>query len=98
MGCPAKCGSANLWGVIRNPTYYSKIEIAKFKDEEAYLVEGQHEADYIRLLLNLRLLLHLSPMQQYRLRKCLFFNRKSMLDLPKCPVAPVTKIIFLLFC
>jgi site-specific DNA recombinase len=38
-----KCGSAHFWGVIRNPTYCGKIEIAKYKDEEAYLAEGQHE-------------------------------------------------------
>ena len=28
---------------IRNPLYYGKIFIAKFKDEEAHLVQGQHE-------------------------------------------------------
>jgi hypothetical protein len=26
-----------------------------------------------------------------------FFNKKSMVDFPKCPVAPVTKIIFFAF-
>lgn len=39
-----KCGSAHFWNVIRNPVYAGKIEIAKYKDEEAFLVEGQHEA------------------------------------------------------
>lgn len=38
-----KCGSAHFWNVIRNPVYAGKIEIAKYKDEEAFLVEGQHE-------------------------------------------------------
>ncbi|MFT4221895.1 MAG: recombinase family protein [Dysgonomonas sp.] len=28
---------------VRNPLYYGKIFIAKFKDEEAHLVQGQHE-------------------------------------------------------
>ncbi|MDV3559586.1 recombinase family protein [Elizabethkingia anophelis] len=28
---------------IRNPLYYGKIFIAKFQDEEAHLVQGQHE-------------------------------------------------------
>ena len=39
-----KCGSAYFWKVIRNPVYAGKIEIPKYKDEEAYLVDGQHEA------------------------------------------------------
>ena len=28
---------------VRNPVYYGKIFISKFKDEEAHLVQGQHE-------------------------------------------------------
>ena len=28
---------------VRNPLYYGKIFIVKFKDEEAHLVQGQHE-------------------------------------------------------
>ncbi|WP_144915247.1 recombinase family protein [Mucilaginibacter frigoritolerans] len=37
-------GRKNFWKVIRNPVYCGKIVIPKFKDEEAYLVSGQHEA------------------------------------------------------
>lgn len=34
----------NFWKVIRNPVYCGKIAIPKYKDEDAYLVPGQHEA------------------------------------------------------
>ncbi|MCQ6956984.1 recombinase family protein [Mucilaginibacter aquariorum] len=37
-------GRKNFWRVIRNPVYCGKIIIPQFKDEEAYLVDGQHEA------------------------------------------------------
>ncbi|EHQ29751.1 recombinase family protein [Mucilaginibacter paludis] len=38
-----KCGSAHFWNIIRNPVYCGKIEVPKFKEEEGYLVQGQHE-------------------------------------------------------
>ena len=37
------CGRKNFWQVIRNPVYCGKIFISKYKDEEAHLVQGQHE-------------------------------------------------------
>jgi site-specific DNA recombinase len=37
-------GRKNFWKVLRNPVYCGKIFIPKFKDEEAYFVQGQHEA------------------------------------------------------
>ena len=39
-----KCGKNNFWETIRNPMYCGKIFIPKFKDEESFLVQGQHEA------------------------------------------------------
>lgn len=38
-----KCGRTSFWNFITNPGYCGKVRIPKFKDEEAYLVEGQHE-------------------------------------------------------
>ena len=39
-----KCSKHNFWLAIRNPVYCGKIYVAKFKDEDARLVPGQHEA------------------------------------------------------
>lgn len=39
-----KCSKNAFWQLIRNPLYCGKIFIPKFKDEESYFVEGQHEA------------------------------------------------------
>lgn len=38
-----KCSSSNFWRAIRNPVYYGKIFIPKHKDEDADLVQGEHE-------------------------------------------------------
>jgi len=38
------CTYKNFWNLIRNPVYCGKIEIPKYKDEEEYLADGQHEA------------------------------------------------------
>jgi len=38
-----KCGKNNFLIAIRNPVYYGKITIPKYKNEETYLVQGQHE-------------------------------------------------------
>ncbi|NQX42352.1 Site-specific DNA recombinase [Pedobacter steynii] len=38
-----KCGRSSFWDYIRNPGYCGKIRIPAFKDEEARLVDGQHE-------------------------------------------------------
>ena len=38
-----KCGRTNFWSTIRNPVYCGKIFIHKYKDEEACLVQGQHD-------------------------------------------------------
>ncbi len=38
------CGRKNFRNVIRNPVYCGKIFIPMYKDEEAHLVDGQHEA------------------------------------------------------
>lgn len=40
---PTKLSRSAFHVAIRNPLYYGKIFIAKFQDEEAQLVEGQHE-------------------------------------------------------
>ncbi len=40
---PTKLSRSAFHVAIRNPLYYGKIFIAKFQDEEAHLVEGQHE-------------------------------------------------------
>ena len=39
-----KCSKANFYTTVRNPVYIGKIEVKKFKDEDARLVPGQHEA------------------------------------------------------
>jgi site-specific DNA recombinase len=38
-----KCGKNNFLTLIRNPVYCGKVHIRKYKDEEALLVQGQHE-------------------------------------------------------
>lgn len=38
-----KMTKANFWIMIRNPLYCGKILVPKYKDEDAILVEGQHE-------------------------------------------------------
>jgi hypothetical protein len=38
-----KCERNNFWKLIRNPVYCAKILIPKYKDEEAQLVQAQHE-------------------------------------------------------
>ena len=40
---PIKMSRSAFHVAIRNPLYYGKIFIAKFQDEEAHLVQGQHE-------------------------------------------------------
>lgn len=40
---PTKLSRSAFHVAIRNPLYYGKIFIAKFQDEEAHLVQGQHE-------------------------------------------------------
>ena len=40
---PRKLSRSAFHVAIRNPLYYGKIFIAKFQDEEAHLVQGQHE-------------------------------------------------------
>jgi len=45
-------GRKNFWRVIRNPVYCGKILIPKFKDEEAHMVHGQHEALITESLFN----------------------------------------------
>ncbi len=37
------CSSSNFWRAVRNPIYCGKIFIPKHKDEEAQLVQGEHE-------------------------------------------------------
>ncbi len=39
-----KCSKHNFWLAIRNPVYCGKIMVGKYKDEERYFAEGQHEA------------------------------------------------------
>ncbi len=39
-----KCSRNGFWSLISNPCYIGKVTIPKFKDEDAYLVNGQHEA------------------------------------------------------
>ena len=38
-----KCSKTSFWATMRNPVYYGKIAISKFKNEEAYLSNGLHE-------------------------------------------------------
>ena len=33
----------SFWIALRNPIYYGKVFIPKYKDEESYLAQGQHE-------------------------------------------------------
>ena len=37
------CSKHNFWLAIRNPVYCGKIRIPKYKDEESFMVQGQHE-------------------------------------------------------
>jgi site-specific DNA recombinase len=39
-----RSSKSNFWYTIRNPMYCGKIFIPKYKDEDSYLVQGQHEA------------------------------------------------------
>ena len=39
-----KTGKHSFWLAVRNPLYCGKIFVPKYKDEESYFVEGQHEA------------------------------------------------------
>jgi site-specific DNA recombinase len=34
---------ANFWRMVRNPVYCGKLIIKQYKDEESYIVDGQHE-------------------------------------------------------
>jgi site-specific DNA recombinase len=38
-----KCGKNNFLVAIRNPVYYGKIRVPKYKDEEETIVDGLHE-------------------------------------------------------
>jgi site-specific DNA recombinase len=38
-----KCSYKNFWRHLRNPFYYGKIRISKYKDEDEHLVDGLHE-------------------------------------------------------
>ena len=37
------CGKNNFLVAMRNPVYFGKIFVSKYKDEESHLVKGQHE-------------------------------------------------------
>lgn len=37
------CSKNAFWMALRNPIYYGKVFIAKYKDEESQLAQGQHE-------------------------------------------------------
>ena len=37
------CSKNNFWHALRNPVYIGKIVIPKLKEEESYMVDGQHE-------------------------------------------------------
>nr|WP_232324757.1 recombinase family protein [Pedobacter cryoconitis] len=37
-----KCSRTSFWHLITNPAYIGKVSIPEFKDEEAYLADGQH--------------------------------------------------------
>lgn len=37
-----KCSRPNFWNLITHPVYIGKVPIPAFKDEEAYLADGQH--------------------------------------------------------
>jgi len=39
-----KCSRTGFWRLITSPAYIGKVPIPEFKDEQAYLAEGQHEA------------------------------------------------------
>ena len=39
-----KCSKANFYTTVRNPVNTGKIEVKKFKDHDARLAQGQHEA------------------------------------------------------
>ncbi len=39
-----KLGRSSFWTSVRNPVYCGKIKVPAYKDEEAYLVDGQHES------------------------------------------------------
>ncbi|KGO78826.1 hypothetical protein Q763_16715, partial [Flavobacterium beibuense F44-8] len=43
QAAPVKISRSAFHMIIRNPLYYGKIFIEKFKDEEAHFVDGQHE-------------------------------------------------------
>jgi site-specific DNA recombinase len=34
---------SSFWVALRNPIYFGKVFVAKYKDEECHLVQGQHE-------------------------------------------------------
>ena len=38
-----RCSKNNFWVAIRNPVYCGRIFIPKYKDEESFMVQGQHE-------------------------------------------------------
>ncbi|HEY0056318.1 MAG TPA: recombinase family protein [Pedobacter sp.] len=38
-----KCSRNSFWAAIRNPCYCGKVIVPKFKDEEMFVVQGQHE-------------------------------------------------------
>ena len=38
-----RCSKNNFWVALRNPLYYGKIFVPKYKNEDAELVRGQHE-------------------------------------------------------
>ncbi|MFF5380437.1 recombinase family protein [Pedobacter suwonensis] len=39
-----KCSKNNFYCVIKNPMYYGKVIVPRFKDEEEELVDGKHQA------------------------------------------------------
>ena len=39
-----KCGQSSFWTAIRNVGYCGLVYVSKYKDEEAHVVKGQHEA------------------------------------------------------
>ena len=37
------CGRNNFWNLLKNPLYCGKILVPKYKDEDEYFADGQHE-------------------------------------------------------
>ncbi len=79
------CCRNNFWFLLRNPVYCGKVVVPRYKDEDEYLADGQHEA-VISEALFYRVQAILDGRKNYKtsIEAPNHLQFRGLLDCPKC--------------